>query len=126
MINTFNDLINAANEQPEPQRLLLMFAKTETDAEDSSSGSITPTMCIDKLPEELSSFEELITEADGISTEWDFIFCGGLSGLNGAPPSSDDAEPHLKKMTNQLASGEGLSQYLIFNRQEQLITLNVA
>ncbi|PCJ16240.1 MAG: ribonucleotide reductase subunit alpha [Gammaproteobacteria bacterium] len=126
MINTFDDLVDAAKEQPEPQRLLLMFAKTETDPENPSSGSITPTMCIDKLPEELSSFEALIIEADEISTEWDFIFCGGLSGTDGAAPSSDDAEPHLKEMTTQLISGEGLSQYLIFDRQEQLITLNVA
>lgn len=124
MINSFQGLINAANEQPEPQRLLLMFAKTESDGE--SSGTISPTMCIDKLPEELTTFADLITEADGVSTEWDFIFCGGLDGENGTAPSSEDAEPHLKKMPHQLASGEGLSQYLIFNRQEQLITLRVA
>lgn len=126
MINNFNDLLNAAKEQVEPQRLLLMFAKTQCDDENLKGGLITPTMCIDKLPEEISSFQGLITEADGVSTEWDFIFVGGLSGKNNTAPTSEEAESHLTRMTNQLATGEGLAMYLIFDRNEQLISLHTA
>ena len=126
MINNFNDLLNSAKEQTNPQRLLLMFAKAQADDEKLKGGLITPTLCIDKLPEEISSFKDLIAEADSVSSEWDFIFVGGLSGQNNAVPSSEEAEPHLTRMTEQLATGEGLAQYLVFNRKEQLISIHPA
>ena len=66
-IANFDDLLRAATEQPEPQRLLFVFATAGVDAdataeqkarfEAGQGGTLTPLMCVDKLPGELASFE---------------------------------------------------------------------
>lgn len=127
MIKTFNDLIQTAQAQSQPQRLLFLFAKTEAEKKKKSKkqqrGTITPVMCVDKLPSEISSFKALLAEADQISTAWDFIFIAGLSGHDGQAPSTEDAEPHLNKMANDLMGGQDLSQYMIFDRKENPIMI---
>ena len=126
MISTFPELLQAAIEQDEPQRLLLLFAKADSESsskKNEQSGLLSPVMCVDKLPEEIESFKVLIEEADSISTEWDFVLTAGLSGQDGGPPSSDDAEPYLNQMANALASGQDLSQYVIFDRQENPVVV---
>jgi hypothetical protein len=129
MISTFEQLLVAATEQDEPQRLLLLFAKAESDTikkKDEQHGTLSPVMCVDKLPEEISSFKALSEEADAISTEWDFVITIGLSGKDGITPSTEDAEPFLNQMTNNLTSGQDLSQYVIFDRQENPVLIQVA
>jgi hypothetical protein len=67
-ISTFDDLLRAAREQPEPQRLLFVFAGAELP-EDSTpeqrrrfaagaGGALIPLMYVDKTPEELGTFSE--------------------------------------------------------------------
>lgn len=128
MISNLTDLISAAQEQAEPQRLLFLFAKAEArkkkkKSKQHQSGTITPVMCVDKLPEEIASFTSLREEADSISPDWDFMLVAGLSGANGTAPSSEDSEPHLNKMANDLMSGQDLSQYMIFDRKENPIVV---
>lgn len=126
MISNLADLIQAAQEQPEKQRLLFLFAKAETKKKKKKkhqTGTITPVMCVDKLPEEITSFKALVAEADDISRDWDMMFIGGLCGTVEAPPSPEDAEPHLNKMANDLMSGQALTSYLIFDRKENPIVM---
>ncbi|MCB1662505.1 MAG: ribonucleotide reductase subunit alpha [Pseudomonadales bacterium] len=128
MIATLTDLITAAQEQTEPQRLLFLFAKAEAQnkkkkSKRQHSGTISPVMCVDKLPEEITSFKALVAEADNITNEWDFMLVAGLSGAKGNAPSTEDAEPHLNKMANDLMSGQDLSQYIIFDRTENPIVV---
>ena len=128
MIATLTDLITAAQEQTEPQRLLFLFAKAEAQnkkkkSKRQHSGTISPVMCVDKLPEEISSFKALVAEADNITNEWAFMLVAGLSGTKGNAPSTEDAEPHLNKMANDLMSGQDLSQYIIFDRTENPIVV---
>lgn len=126
MKSVFNDLLEMTRQQPEPQRLLFLFAQTEDTKgkiKKHQSGSISPVMCVDKLPQELTDFSSLKSEADSVSKNWDFIFIAGLSGSNGEAPSSDDAEPYLNKMTNDLANGQDLSRYVVINRDEQAIEI---
>lgn len=115
-------------EQPEPQRLLFLFAKSEgvnkKKSKKNQSGQLQPVMCVDKLPQELSTFENLVKEADGVSKDWDFIFIAGLSGANGEAPSTDDAEPYLNKMTNDLSNGQDMSRYVVFDRDEKPIEIS--
>lgn len=131
MIANLTDLITAAQEQSEPQRLLFLFARAETQKKkkkkkNQQSDTITPVMCVDKLPEEIASFQALIAEADNITTEWDFMLVAGLSGANGNAPSTEDAEPHLNKMANDLMAGQDLSQYIIFDRTENPIVVQAS
>lgn len=127
MSQLFTQLLTMTSEQPEPQRLLFLFAQTDEKNPKKSKkhkkGTISPTMCVDKLPTELSTFENLVEEADNISKDWDFIFIAGLSGTNGQPPSEDDAEPFLNKMTNDIASGADLTRYVVLDRDEQAIDI---
>ncbi|CDS53277.1 FIG00933811: hypothetical protein [Polaromonas sp. CG9_12] len=72
-ISTFDDLLQAARAQPDPQRLLFVFAGVELpdDAtpaqrerfEAGQGGALVPLMCVDKRPDELASFAALVEEA---------------------------------------------------------------
>jgi len=123
----FNHLLTKTKEQPEPQRLLMLFAnaQVEKSTNENMNGSITPVMCVDKLPEELNSFSDLIEEADGISKDWNFIFFASLAGDKGQAPTTEEADPYLNKMTNDVASGADLSRYVVFDRNENPIEMMV-
>jgi len=129
MISNFSELLTASAQQDQPQRLLLLFAKAESESKkhkQTQHGTLEPLMCVDKLPEEIISFSELSNEADEVSKEWDFIFTVSLSGQNGKAPSSEDAEPYLNKMTNDLVSGQNIAQYAIFDRNESPVMLQAS
>jgi hypothetical protein len=128
MISMFSDLLEMANEQSAPQRLLFLFAATEetnkSRKRDDKKGTITPTMVVDKLPAELSDFPALVKEADSVNKDWNFVFIASLSGDNNAAPSSEHAEPFLATMTNDITSGNNINRYVIFDRQENPIELS--
>lgn len=126
MVSNFQSLISAAKQQPQPQRLLFLFAKAETEASGKSKqqrGTLSPLMCVDKLPEELSNFSAFSDEADSISPDWDFMLAAGLSGQNGKAPSSEEAEPFLNQMVSNLTSGQDLSRYVIFDRNDNPVLI---
>ena len=127
MISNFLELLKAAEDQKEPQRMLFLFAKAdETKKKKNKShqkGTLTPVMCVDKLPSEIADFDSFVTEADTISKEWDFMLTAGLNGIDGVAPTTEDAEPYLNQMTNQLASGADISQFIIFDREENTIEM---
>lgn len=127
MSKLFSELLTMASQQEQPQRLLFLFASVEEKNPKKSKkhkqGTITPVMCVDKLPEDLSDFETLIKEADSINKTWDFVLISGLNGQNGVPPTEEEAEPFLNKMTNDVASGQQLSRYMILDRQQQPIEM---
>ncbi len=129
MSQLFEGLLQMAQQQDEPQRMLLLFAKAEDvkqkKKKKESRGTITPVMCVDKLPEELSCFEKLVNEADSVSKDWDFMLIASLSGENQITPSSEDAEPFLNRMTNDVASGNDLSRYVIFDRKQNPIEMQI-
>ena len=116
----FDQLLRAAAAEPEPQRLLFVFATAElpqdaTQAqrqcfESGAGGTLEPVMCVDKGLDDLTSFEELIAESSEAGLPWHVAFAAGLSGRNGQPPSAEQVEDALQKMVTQVRSGmiEGL------------------
>jgi len=127
MISMFSDLLSMANEQPDPQRLLFLFASTEATRKsrkrEDKKGTIEPTMVVDKLPNELSSFSELVKEADSINKKWDFVFIASLGGQNKQHPTSEEAEPYLNTMTDDVMTGKNIRKYVVFDRDENPIEL---
>ncbi len=130
MISTFSDLLDMTAELGQPHRLLLLFAQADSVSNKKRKkknkeqrGLITPVMCVDKLPDEIASFSALVAEADDINKDWNFILIAGLGGENGKPPTSEEADPYLNQMVNGLASGEDLSRYTIFDREENPIIM---
>ena len=72
-INHFDDLLRAAREHCERQRRLFVFAGTELPDgatpeqrerfAQGEGGVLVPMMCLDRLPEELESFDGLLRES---------------------------------------------------------------
>ena len=114
-IASFDDLLRAATEQPEPQRLLFVFATAGVDAdataeqkarfEAGQGGTLTPLMCVDKLPGELASFDGLLEESRAFDQAWDMVFVAALPGQGGASPTSEQAEAPLQRMVDAIKSG---------------------
>lgn len=126
-MKTFKELLALTYEQEQPQRLMFLFANAESKNPKKSKkhqqGTIEPVMCVDKLPEELTTFAALKAEADSIEKNWNFVFIASLSGEDGMTPSEDDAEPFLNKMANDVQTGNNVGRYVIYDRDENPIEL---
>ena len=116
-ISSFDDLLHAARTQPEPQRLLFVFAAVELpdDAtpaqrarfEAGQGGALHPLMCVDKRPDELASFAMLVDEASQFGQNaWGIVFAAALSGTVNRAPTSEDAEEPLQRMVEAIKRGE--------------------
>ena len=126
-ITSFDDLLKAAHAQPEPQRLLFVFAGAElpddatpaqrADFEAGHGGALVPRMCVDKAPHELGSFAALVNEAAQFDQgEWDMVFAAALPGTAQRAPSSEDAEAPLQRMVEAIKQGKH-GAYIPFDPQ---------
>lgn len=118
-ISSFDELLAAARKQPEPQRLLFVFASAELP-EDSTpeqaakfeagqGGALVPLMCVDKTPEEIVSFTALAEEAQQFGQPWALVFVAGMA-------DGQDAEAPLQRMVEDVKRG-ALGNYLPFDTQ---------
>jgi hypothetical protein len=131
-ISTFNDLLVAASQQTDAQRLLLVFAgaglpdgatpEQRAAFEAGHSGELTPLMCVDKTPQEIGSFDALVAESTQFGHEWVIIFTAGMSGKGGQAPSSEEAQAHLQHMVEAIKSGQ-IEPFIPFNRQGDAVRL---
>ena len=120
----FDQLLHAAAAQPEPQRLLFVFAAAELpqDAtaqqrerfEAAQGGALAPLACVDKAPEELGCFDALVAESRHASPAWDVVFVAGLGGRNGQPPSVQQVDSALQAMVDGVKGGN-VRSYLALN-----------
>ena len=131
-ISSFNDLLRAALQQKEPQRLLFVFTAAELpDSSDDEQkkrflagegGVLSPVMCVDKLSEELGDFSNLVDESRQTGQSWDIVFVAGMSGRAGIAPNSDEAEQPLLLMVEAIKNGN-ISNFLAFNLQGEMVQL---
>lgn len=127
-IESFDDLLRAAAEQPQPQRLLFVFATAGVDAdataeqrarfESGQGGTLTPLMCVDKLPDEVASFDALLEESRQLDQAWDMVFVAALPGSGGTSPTSQQAEAPLQRMVDSIKSGS-IGGFIPFDPQGQ-------
>ena len=117
-MESFDDLLAAARAQPEPQRLLLVFARAEcppdaTQAERASfergeGGALAPAVCVDKLPGEIASFAALLEESHAAVPDWRILFVAAMDGRGGHAPGPDEAVQPLRMMVEQIkGAGSG-------------------
>jgi hypothetical protein len=128
VIASFDDLLRAARAQAVPQRLLFVFAaaalpddataEERADFEAGEGGTLTPVMCVDKMPEELASFAALVEESREFGAPWDIVFVAALSGAAGRPPSGAEAEASLQDMVEAIKSGR-IDDYIPFDGEGQ-------
>ena len=125
-ISNFEDLLQAAAQQAEPQRLLFVFAKkelpddhVETEAQNFQAGlggALTPVVCVDKTLDALSDFAALVQESEQTGQHWDVVLVACMAGKNGIMPSASDADQGLKMMVSAVQTGAKLSRVMAFDR----------
>lgn len=129
-LTSFQDLLDASRQQEEPQRLLFTFTRIElpdaaTDAqrermEAGEGGNLSPSLCVDKAPEEVASFAALVEESKRTDQPWDVVFVACLSGRAGIPPSADEAAQPLRLMVNAINDGN-IGQFAAFDREGHVL-----
>ncbi len=129
-LSSFDDLLRAAGEQPEPQRLLFVFARIDlpeaaTEAQRErfarrEGGTISPCLCVDKAPWEIADFAALVAESVNTGIAWDLVFVGSLAGRGGIAPSSDEAAQPLRFMVNAINSGR-VADFAGFDRDGHVL-----
>ena len=127
-ISTFGDLLHAAREQADAQRLLFVFAQagvpddaTEEQRarfEAGQGGTLTPLMCVDKAPDELASFDALLEESRQFGQAWDLVFVASLSGSGSVGPTSEQAQASLQRMVESIRSG-AIGRFIAFDPHGQ-------
>lgn len=132
-ISSFDDLLRAAREQSEPQRLLFVFANAvlpddstpeqRARFEAGHGGALTPLMSVDKAPEQLGSFAALVEESHQFGSDWAIVFVASLSGRDGRAPTSEDADRSLQRMIESIKTGS-FGSFIPFDRQGQPMMFN--
>jgi hypothetical protein len=127
-IRTFDDLLRAARGQSEPQRLLFVFAGAELPDDSTpeqrarfdagAGGALTPLMCVDKSPDEVGTFSDLVEESRSIGPEWTIVFVASLAGQGGRAPTREGAEAPLQSMVEAIKAGAHTS-FIPFDRNGQ-------
>ncbi len=132
-ITSFEDLLSAARQQDEPQRLLFVFAGAEL-ADDSTAeqrarfeagegGALVPLMAVDKAVEELAGFAALEQEARQFGKDWVIVFVAALSGRQGVAATADAVSAALDQMMESIRQGR-LSAYIPFDRQGRPVSFD--
>ncbi len=125
-ISNFDDLLAAARQQDQPQRLLFVFTQAELDPDSTEAqrrdfeaghgGALVPVMTANKTPAELVDFATMEQEARQFGKTWAVVFVAALSGRAGVAPGEDEVAQVLTRMTDAIKSGE-LAGFIPFDRE---------
>lgn len=125
-ISSFEDLLHAARQQPEQQRLLFVFADValpdDSTAEQRArfqageGGTFVPLMSVDKKPDEMDTFAALVEESRQFGRDWAVVFVAGLSGRKGCAPTSTEADQSLQSMIEAIKTG-AFGAFMPFDRR---------
>ena len=131
-ISHFNDLLAAARQQPDAQRILLVFAGASLPAnattaqrasfEAGESGELAPLMCVDKDPTELHDFAALLQESASFEHDWALVFAAAMAGQGPIAPSASLVDAALTRMVDAVKSGH-LDGLIPFDRQGEAVQL---
>jgi len=132
-ISSFDDLLRAARAQPEPQRLLFVFAVAELPGDSTpeerarhaagEGGALVPLMSVDKDPEQLAAFSDLVQESRRFAADWSMVFVAGLAGRDGRKPTAEEADRSLQRMIELVKSGS-FGSFIPFDRQGRPVKIS--
>lgn len=124
-ISGFDDLLRVARRQPEPQRLLFVFAGADLPEgctpeqrarfEAGEGGALVPLMSVDKAPDDLENFAALVEESLEFGRDWVVVFVAALSGRGGIAPTGAASDQALARMTEAIKTG-AFGSYMPFDR----------
>lgn len=131
-ISHFQQFLRAAAEQPQPHRLLFVFARAELPDNPTAEqrrrflagegGALAPLMCVDKAPGDLADFEALAAESRRAGPPWQVVFAAGLSGQDGRPPTPAQVDQALEKMVHAVLQG-AVSRFAAYDPQGEPLEL---
>lgn len=111
----FRRLLAAAAAEPEPQRLLFVFAgaelpdnatpEQEARFRSGRGGALAPLMCVDKAPRDIPGFQALVSESERAGPPWSVVFAASLSGQAGRPPDQARIDLALETMVEAVRDG---------------------
>lgn len=111
----FDRLLQAAAGQPEPQRLLFVFAAADSPHDATpvqrqrftagSGGALAPLMCVDKGPDDRSDFESLVAQSRQGGPSWQVAFAAGLAGRDARPRGPEQVDRALQAMVERVRDG---------------------
>jgi len=132
-IANFDELLRAAREQPQPQRLLFVFANAVLPDDSTpeqrarfgagQGGALTPLMSVDKAPEDLGTFDALVEESRQYGHDWAIVFVASLSGRDGCAPTRKEADQSLQRMIESIKSGL-FGSFIPFDRRGEPVLLS--
>lgn len=132
-ISSFDDLLSAARQQEQPQRLLFVFTEAELDPDSTEAqrrdfeaghgGALVPVMTADKSPDELADFAAMAQESQQFGKSWAVVFVAALSGRGGDAPSDADVQQVLTRMTDAVRAGE-LAGFIPFDREGHTVVFD--
>ena len=121
----YGTLLTTARQQPDPQTLLFMFLQaalpdnhTPEEArrfEQGQGGALVPVFRVALELDQLTTFADLVTEADAMGKEWHVVLVAALDGSDGKPPVDDKVDEWLAKMQQTVEGGGNLGQFLAYN-----------
>lgn len=128
----FEQLLHHAAQQPQPQRLLFLFAGAELPPDADAAqragfaagqgGALVPLACVDKSPRDLSSFEALVQESRAACPPWDAVFIAAIGGSAGEEPPAATVDGALHAMVDDVRQGR-LARYLALGRSGDPLVL---
>ncbi len=77
-----------------------------------------PLMCVDKRPDELTSFAALAQESSQFGHAWGLVFAAALSGSINQAPTSQEADEPLRRMVESIKQGQ-VGAFIPFDIQGQ-------
>ena len=111
----FRQLLAAAAAEPEPQRLLFVFAGAELPEnatpeqrarfQSGRGGALGPLMCVDKAPRDVPDLAALVSESERAGPPWSVLFAASLSGQAGRPPDKARIDLALETMVEAVRDG---------------------
>lgn len=125
LLSNFGDLLEVARRQPQPQRLLFVFARVDLPESPTPAqrerhargegGTLAPVLCVDKAPTEIVSFSALAEESAGAGAGWDLVFVAALGGRAGNAPTAEEATRGLRRMVESIEGGQ-VNRFAVFDR----------
>ncbi|MER1967860.1 ribonucleotide reductase subunit alpha [Castellaniella sp. GW247-6E4] len=134
-ITCFDDLLVAARGQPDPQRLLFVFVDSALPADASAAqkaahargegGELTPVLCVDKTPAELSDFAALAAESAHTGKGWRLVFVAAMAdaGVPGTAEGRRRVDEALQRMVQMVKYGT-ISSLLAFDHAGDPVTFS--
>ncbi len=136
-ITCFDDLLEAARRQPEPQRLLFVFVASTVPPDATAAqkaahargegGELTPVLCVDKAPDEIAGFSALAAESAQTGKDWDLVFAAAMAD-GGAPGSAEGqrrVDEALQRMVQMVKYGT-IGALLAFDRAGDPVSFSAA